>query len=186
MSMKLCCSPFCQERFKLELWIFRLYEQETGEPYGSYRLGLYVRRCKVWVWADLLLLPPLTSRLLSQSNIFPFSSLVILALQDCCDLLHDRRHAAAAVGFSCPGVVPMQWLSQVLRIFVQQASWSPLFNMQIWPHLVPISSGVVLADAVCSKPGPIKNNMLPIKTDIYNSLIFYLFEIWWPNNSKSG
>ncbi len=29
----------------------RLYEQEPREPYGSYRLGLYVRRWVMWVRA---------------------------------------------------------------------------------------------------------------------------------------
>ena len=31
----------------------RLYEQETGEPYGSYRLGLYVKRWVRWVGGGL-------------------------------------------------------------------------------------------------------------------------------------
>ncbi len=31
----------------------RLYEQESGEPYGSLRLGLYVKRWLRWLWAGL-------------------------------------------------------------------------------------------------------------------------------------
>jgi len=31
----------------------QLYEQEPGEPYGSYRLGLYVKRWVRWVGAGL-------------------------------------------------------------------------------------------------------------------------------------